>query len=269
MIGKGLLAIVGGFIFIFSPGIPMRLFSRFRPDYNRTYLYWGIGFWIIAFLASSFLQSLARQIVTGGQVSGLPQYRVHEFGISLAGALLTAILMQIGMTWMLRRNMDKDKDLSGNGLALGFGVGMIAQVFTGLVLIGAGIRLVFGNTAEMNLQEIASQSTIGIFLAVASLILFRMALLGISAIQGYLVSRSIHGQKANFWLAAGLAAGFAWLGLLLQALAGERNPGQITLGQTSLAGSLVSLSYYLVIFILAYRWLSRELEREARMVNKN
>jgi len=268
MLIKGLLSIVGGFFFIFSPGIPMRLFSRFRPDYNRNYLYWGIGFWIIAFLLSSFLQSLVRQIITGGQPAGLPQFRVHEFGLSLAGALLTAILMQIGMIWMLHRNMDKDKDLSGNGLALGFGVGLIAQVFTGLILIGAGIRLFFGSTSDLNLQEIANQSTIGLLLALASLILFRVALLGVSAVQGYLVSRSIHGKKANFWLAAGLAAGFSWLGLLLLTLAGEQNPGQITLGQTSLAGSLISFAYYLLVFILAYRWLSGELGKEELLVSK-
>lgn len=240
----------------------MWLFSRNRPDYNRNYLYWGIGFWIIAFLVSSFLQSLVRQIITGGMPSGLPQFRFHEFGISLAGALLTAILMQFGMIWILRRNLVKDKALSENGLVLGFGVGLIAQVFTGLILLGAGIRLVFGSTSDLHLQEITNQSTTALLLTLASLILFRVALLGISALQGYLVSRSIHGSKSNFWLAAGLSAAFSWVSLLLLALAGEKNPNQITLGQTPLLASLISFAYYLLVFISAYRWLSRELVKE-------
>jgi hypothetical protein len=67
MVLKGLLVVASGFAFIFASGIPMRMLGRFRPDYKKDGLYWGIGIWIIAFFVSNFLQSLVKQIATHGE----------------------------------------------------------------------------------------------------------------------------------------------------------------------------------------------------------
>jgi hypothetical protein len=69
MVLKGLLVVASGFAFIFASGIPMRMISRFRPDYKKEAIYWGIGIWIIAFFVSNFIQSLAKQLFFGGQSS--------------------------------------------------------------------------------------------------------------------------------------------------------------------------------------------------------
>ena len=69
MILKGLLVVISGFVFIFSSGIPMSMISRFRPNYKREALYWGMGIWAVSFFASTFLQNLIKQIITGGQAA--------------------------------------------------------------------------------------------------------------------------------------------------------------------------------------------------------
>ena len=63
MILKGLLVVASGFIFIFSPGVPMKLISRYRPDYKKEGLYWGIGIWIIPSSSARLFKALPARLL--------------------------------------------------------------------------------------------------------------------------------------------------------------------------------------------------------------
>lgn len=263
MVLKGLLVLASGFIFIFSSGIPMRMISRFRPDYKKEGMYWGIGIWIITFFVSTFLQNFFRQIATGGQNASTTSILPY-----LLGAALTTLLLQAGMLIYLRSEKKKGGDVSSTGLALGFGIGLIAQVFTGMTLIGAGGGMIFQG-AGMKLAEgtvqagtialISSASFFGLLTALISMILYRVALLTISSVQGYLVADALLGKAARFWLGALVSIAFTWIIFLLQLVLGTENPGQI-LGITSPFISIISIIYYALAFFLGYRWLARELQ---------
>ncbi|NPV41522.1 MAG: hypothetical protein HPY72_09310 [Anaerolineae bacterium] len=261
MVLKGLLVVASGFAFIFASGIPMRMLGRFRPDYKKDGLYWGIGIWIIAFFVSNFLQSLVKQIATHGegQVSGWVPY--------LLGAVLTMLLLQIGMRIFLRKRAVQGEDIDSDGLALGFGIGVITQIFTGLSLIGAGAGLMFqgfgmqtvpGTVQSGTIEMISSANFLSLLAALLSMIFYRMALLTVSSVQGYLVAGSLKGKAARFWSALLVAVAFSWVIFFVQWALGTENPGQI-LGITSPFISLVSIAYYAIVFYLGYRWLAGEL----------
>jgi len=267
---KGILVILGGFAFIFSSGVPMNLISRHKPDYKREGLYWGIGIWIIGFFLSTFLQNLIRQILRGGtseaqtnQSGGLLTY--------LIGAIITTLLIQLCLLLFLKSRRKKDEDLTSMGLALGFGIGLIAQVFTGMILIaagggvilqGLGLELPASAIQTPMINTITEAGLFGLIVNVISLILFRVALLTVSAVQGYMVAACITRKKIWFWLAALIVTLFTWLILALQVVLGEENPGQVSLGVTSPLGSAFTALYYLGAFLLGYRWLQKQLVSE-------
>lgn len=268
MLLKGLLVVASGFIFIFSPGIPMRLISQHKPDYKKDGLYWGIGIWIIAFFISTFIQNFIRQIATSGQGTVESSASLSSLAPYLIGSIFTTLLLQLGMLIFLRNRVKKDGDITSDGLALGFGIGLITQVFTGLSLIGVGAGLIFGNmgigstlgSVQSQVQtSIADTAMFSVIITLLSMILYRIALLIVSAIQGYLVSKTLQGKPFNFLTALLISVLFTWSILILQLLLGESNPGQI-LGVTSTITSIITSVLYLVISIFGFRWLSNELK---------
>ena len=273
MVFKGLLVVVSGFLFIFISGIPIRLIARFRPNYKKEGIYWGVLIWAIAFFLSTFLQNLIRQIVSGG-IYKAPIASPWPF---LLGTVFTTLFVQIGMLIFLRNYRKKDEDVVSGGLALGFGIGLIAQVFTGMILItagagvllqGFGVTLPFGNIQAATLELVSGESLFGLIAALLSLIFFRVALLTVSAAQGYLVAGSVLGKKWNFWFALLGYSAFTWIIFFLQMLLGEENLGQVSLGLTSPLTAVVSAAYYLAAFVLGYRWLSKELYSADKKVIK-
>jgi len=273
MVFKGLLVVVSGFLFIFISGVPIRLIARFRPDYKKEGIYWGVLIWVIAFFLSTFLQNLIRQIVSGG-INNAPVASPWPF---LLGAVFTTLLVQIGMLIFLKNYRKKDEDVVSGGLALGFGIGLIAQVFTGMILItagagvllqGFGVTLPFGNIQAATLELVSGESLFGLIAALLSLIFFRVALLTVSAAQGYLVAGSVFGKKWNFWFALLGYSAFTWIIFFLQMLLGEENLGEVSIGLTSPLTAVVSAAYYLGAFILGYQWLSKELYSADKKVVK-
>jgi hypothetical protein len=269
MVFKGLLVLLSGFLFIFSSGIPMRLISRYKPDYRREGLYWGVGIWIIAFLVSTFLQNLIRQIATGGAQPATQQSPLTF----LIGAMITTLLVQAGMLIYLNHRRKIESDLTSEGLALGFGIGLIAQVFTGMILIAAGVGVVFqgaglnlnlGQIQSATIEVISGESLVELFFALLSLVFFRIALLTVTATQGYLVAKSITDRRIWFWAALLVYTAFTWVIFFLQMLLGDPNAGQVSLGMTSLLSSAVSAIYYIGIFLLGTRWLSGVFQTEIK-----
>jgi hypothetical protein len=66
---RGLLIAASGFVFIFSPGIPLSQLTRRSPGVERGLIYWGLGLWPLALLPALFLQSLLRQAIQGNAPS--------------------------------------------------------------------------------------------------------------------------------------------------------------------------------------------------------
>ncbi len=254
---RGLLVAASGFLFIFSPGLPMRLLTRHSPLFHRDMVYWGIGVWLIALLPSLFLQSLLRQILQKGALSGPPS----GYALTAIGALLTALFVAGAMYLVLRfkGRDDSPGHLPGNGMALGFGVGLIAQVFTGLSLAGAGFRLMFGDTSTETLVGLTQIGFVELILALLSLILFRPALLAVSAVRGVLVARSFKERPAFFGLAVVVDAAFVWSIVAFQIAFGDETAGQVLAGNANTVTSTVTVVYYILAFALAYRWLMAQI----------
>ena len=233
------------------------------PSFNRDLLYWGIGAWLVALLPSLFLQSLLRQSLqnspTPRDLSGQP----IGYVLTLAGAFLTAFFVAGAMYLVLRRTRRDvpPEQLYPNGLVLGFGVGLIAQVFTGLSLVGAGFRLMFGDTSTETLAALTRVSWLELVLALLALILFRPALLVVSAARGVLVARALNERLRFFWLAVLVEAVFTWAVLALQLALGGDSPGQVLVGGVDPLTSVVTILYYLLAFGLAYRWLLAQIAR--------
>jgi hypothetical protein len=265
MVLRGLLVIASGFLFIFSPGLPMRLLARGGRPIDRNLLYWGIGLWLAALLPGLFVQSLLVQIF-GSQSAeaGAPQ----DYLLTLAGTFITALFVQLALLLFLRRRREAAEDLRFSGLTLGFGVGLIAQVFNGLFLIGAGFQLMFGNTSTPALAAAAGAGFVDLCLSLLALVLFRPTLLVVSAAQGVLVGRAVGERGPYFWLAVLVGTAFSWLLLALSILLGSANPGQVSLGSSDRLVSVVTILYYALAFGLAYRWLAPKVEQRSRVRRK-
>lgn len=264
---RALLVITSGFIFIFSPGLPMSLISRHSPGYKRDLVYWGIGIWLITLIPSLFFQSLIRQILYQGQTVANYAGQSKVYGITLVNALVSALFLGLGMLLVLKYKKKKNPEDGPliNGLALGFGVGLVAQVFTGIILVGAGFKLLFGDTGSVEtLSAIANNNIVMILTSLAAVIVFRVALLAISAVQGFLTAQSIEESKGQFWVGVLINTAFTWVILSIQFLMGEQVPGQVAVGTTPTAISIVTILYYLLSFGIAYGWLSNQLKAHTK-----
>ena len=260
MLIRGVLIALSGFLFIFAPGVPMGLLRRFGRGFPRELLYWGMGIWMVALIPTYFLQSLVRQAVQGGgSIITAFQAEPATYALSLVNAVLAALLLVVGMAVYLRRKKLSEAERDEGGLTMGFGVGLIAQVFTGLSLVGAGFRLAYGDTADPGLRQLANSPMLDLLVGLLAMVLFRVALLTVSGVVGILIARSVGGSRRFFWLAAGIYAGFSWLIVAAQLAIGGENPGAILAGQASLLTSAVTVVYYLAAIALAYAWLQRTL----------
>jgi hypothetical protein len=240
-----------GFIFVFSPGLPMGLLARRSPAFDRGLIFWGMGVWLVALLPSLFLQSVLRQIVANESPPRAAS------ALTFVGAFVTALFVQGAMYAVLRRTRKRalPQGLLANSLALGFGVGLIAQLFTGLSLVGAGFRLMLGDTSTPTLAELARVGHVELGLGLLPLLLFRPALLVVCAARGVLVARALLERPLYFWLAVLVDSAFVWVILAIQLALGGEEPGQLRVGAVDPAISVVSAVYYLLAFGLAYRWL--------------
>ena len=263
MLLRALLVIASGFIFIFSPGLPMSLISRYSPEYKRDLVYWGIGVWLVSLIPSLFIQSLIRQIFYQGQTVAGYTGQPLDYSATLINALISALFLGVGMLLVLKYKKKKnpEDDPLINGLALGFGAGLVAQVFTGIILVGAGFRILFGDTDSVEaLSAIANNSIVMVLTSLAAVIIFRIALLAISAVQGFLIARSIEKRKGQFWAGILINTAFTLVILAIHLLMGEQIPGQVAVGITPTAVSIVTIVYYLLSFGISYGWLSNQLK---------
>jgi hypothetical protein len=257
MVVPGLLVLVSGFLFIFAPGVTMGLLARRTGPLHRDLMYWGIGLWLVALVPGLFVQSLLRLALLPGAVPGAigPAATL----LALLGALVAALFVQAAMYWVLRRQKTRPAQVQANGLPLGFGVGLIAQIFTGVALVGAGFQLLFAGAAAGG--PVAGLAEVGLgelVLALFSLVLFRPALLTVSAARGVLVARAAAGERRLFWTAVLVDALFAWGVVVIQAaLAGTGDA--VVFGVPSAWAALALIVYYGLALGLAFNWLAGQL----------
>ena len=260
MILRGLLIAAAGFVFIFSPGLPLGLLSRRAPAINRGLMGWGLALWPAALIPALFLQSLLRQALEGSRPAGELAGRPEDYLVTLAGALITALIVQGAMALLFRLRRPGLAERLAAGLSLGIGIGLISQVFTGLGLVGAGFRLALGEARDPMVAALAKPSGWSLALSLAPLILFRPALLVVSAARGMLVARSIGEGARLWWAAVAIDALFAWAAIAIQLALGSDSPGLITAGGAAPLPATVTAAYYLAAFGLAYWWIAGRLE---------
>ncbi len=169
----------------------MGLVSRRLRGFNRDLLYWGIGIWLIAQLPANFFKNLFYGIVLGNTSTITDISKVGSYIFPLIGALIGAFIIEGSLYLYLRLKRRKASIQLLDGLSLGFGSGLIAQVFTGLMLVGSGFRLVFGDTTGPILSYLSQAPVLELIIELSVLVLYRATLLVVTGMSGVLGARAI------------------------------------------------------------------------------
>jgi hypothetical protein len=252
---RGLAVAASGFLFVFAPGLSMGLVSRRLQRFNRDMLYWGIGIWVIAQFPANFFQNLL-YVIALDDASTIDEIGVvGSYILPLLGALIAAFVIEGSLYVYLRIKRRKTPIQLLDGLSLGFGSGLIAQVFTGLMLVGSGFRLVFGDTTGPVLSYLSQAPVIELIIGLSVLVIFRATLLVVTGVIGVLIARAVIERFRFFWLAMIIDTAFVWIIIAIQMVLGVESPGQLSVGDVDLLGSGVAIVYYILVFILAFRWL--------------
>jgi hypothetical protein len=255
VIVRGLCVSASGFLFIFAPGLVIGLMRRRLKTYNSSLLYWGIGAWILAQVPAILSQIAIYGAATGGENMPSGAVGLGDFLLAMLGASLTALFVEGALYLALRLKRPAEGELVEGSLYLGFGSTLLVQVFVGLQLIGAGLPVIFGDTSSQVARDLAGSPFSNLFLGLLALIAFRAALPAVRGAIGYLIGQALARGFRFFWLAVAIDVLFTGLLFGLQMLLGVSSPGQLSAGRVDLAGSLVSLAYYLAVLALGYRWL--------------
>lgn len=202
LIIRGLLLATDGFIFVFMPAILLPMLLGRQSGVNRGFVWWGAGTFLVALLPALFLSSLARQVLQ------LDDHLAARALPALISALIGGVLVIEGQYLLLRWRKPPTAMLAVTGLAVGLGVGVVTHIFTGFAHIGAGFRLLFGDTSTPELVALAAVP-IGLFvLKLLAELMNRAVLLVVNGGLGYLVGRSLVGQRGLLPLAMLLYAAF-------------------------------------------------------------
>jgi len=203
LIVRGLLLTVDGFVFVFMPALLFPLLLRRQPGVKGSFVWWGAGAFLVALLPTFFLSSLARQILQPDD------HLAARALLVLIGALIGGVLVVGAQYLLLRWRKPPLAMLPVAGMLVGLGVGIVTQIFTGFAHIGAGFRLLFGDTSMPELAALAAVP-IGLFsLKLLAELVSRAALFVVNGGLGYLVGRSLAGQRGLLPLAMLLYAAFA------------------------------------------------------------
>ncbi len=259
MLIRGLLVALSGFLFIFAPGLPMGLLRRYGRGFPREFLYWGMGICLVVSFLTALIQSMVRQSIQGiGSTAVATAGEPSTIALSLVTPALMALLLAAGMAIYSRRKTLAEEERTEAGLTLGFGAGLIVQVFRGLDFVGAGLRLAYEGAGDPGLAPLANPPMLNLVVGLLAEILFRIAVMTVSGVVGILVVRSLSGSGRLFWLGVATYAVFSWPILAAQ-LAMGGGAGQALLESSSLLASALTVVYHLIVIALAYRWLQRTL----------
>jgi hypothetical protein len=254
MILRGLFIAIGGFLFIFAPGIPMWLIIRRFQSLDRDLLYWGIGTWFLSLLPMLFLQSLIRQFVLGPGSDAVPE-GAWRILLPFLSSLVGALVVQGALYLVLRRKRPARSAQFMDGLTLGFGSGLVIQVFIGFAFVSAGFRLSFGDLSTPFQMVLAELPLHILLLWLLAHILYRIAVPLVNGSLGVLLARAVSSKLRYLWIAIVTYTVFESIfGLILLGLGGQSLEVS-SAGGMDLVNLLVTAAYYVLAFLLAYRWL--------------
>lgn len=255
MILRGLIIAIGGFFFVFAPGLPMWVLIRRYREFDRDLLYWGIGTWFIALLPMLFLQSLLRQFVLGPGSSEVVPVGAWRFLLPFFSALVGAFVVQGALYFVLRRKRPEKSAQFMDGLSLGFGSGLVIQVFIGFTFISAGFRLSFGDLSTPFQTVLADLPSHVLLIWLLAHVLYRAAVPMVSGALGVLLSRAVAGQLRFLWLAIMTYTVFeSAFGFIQLGMGGQSSESSLS-GGMDLVNLIITAAYYVLAFSLAYRWL--------------
>jgi len=245
LIFRGLIVALGGFVFIFLPGAFISILNRRKLRLETNLLLWGIGVLVVTLFPAIFLTSLLRMIILG---EGAPEGGMLYVFLFL-GSLIAAVFLEGGKYLLLRWRRASTVNLLSSGIMLGIGASLLNNIYQGFSLIGAGFRLVLGDTSTLDLAKIASQTWLDLILGLVTLNVYRIALVVISAALGGLVAYAlIEGRQRWLWLAVLINTVSAWSYSAI---------GQ-ALGNESLTANTIMLLYQGILAVLAMFWLMRQ-----------
>jgi hypothetical protein len=256
LILRGLIVAIGGFVFIFLPGVFISILSRRNLRFEMPLLLWGMGILVVTLFPAVFLTSLLRMVVFGEH---FPEAGMLYLIFIFIGSLIAAIFLEGGKYLLLRWRQISSTELLGSGIMLGIGVGLLTNVYEGISLVGAGFHLILGDTSTPELAKIASQAWFDLIMGLVALNVYRIALVVISAALGGLVAYAlINGQLRWFWLAVLINTISAWsysaIGLALE--------------NDNLVANIIVLLYQGILAVLAGFWLFRQLPDSSDLPEK-
>jgi hypothetical protein len=256
LILRGLIVALGGFVFIFLPGTFISILSRRNMRFETSLLLWGMGVLVVTLFPAIFLTSLLRMIILGEHA---PEGGILYTFLFL-GSLSAAIFLESGKYLLLRFRQIPTAKLLGSGIMIGIGIGLLTNVYQGISLVGAGFRLVLGDTSTPDFAKIASQAWFDLVLGLITLNVYRIASVAISAVLGGLVAYAlIEGRQRWLWLAVLINTVSAWSHSAI---------GQ-ALGNESLVANIIVLLYQGILAVLAMLWLMRQSPDASGPLEKN
>jgi hypothetical protein len=259
VIVKGLITAVSGFLFIFAPGIPMGLIYQKYRTQAKSLLVTGMIVWIIAQVLAIFVQAMVRPVLPE-HLNIIDPGNTLEYAVSILGPFIAALFLSTGLFIVLRREKKRASVVMFSVLTLGFGAGLINQVFNGLNLVGSGVRLALGAATGTDLGELAEVEFLDLILVLMALIVFRIALLIVTALVGVMVGRAVSGEKKFFWQAVILSALFTWIVIVIFFRMGD-SPGQLIVGQANPITSIIAILFCAFASILSYHLLTKQFEQ--------
>lgn len=258
MILKGLIIAASGFLFIFAPGLPMSLLYRKYSTQARSMMVTGILIWVITQVLAIFVQSMIRPAFPD-DLNVTDPGNPLEFAISMLGPIIAALFLATGLYVILRRERRQGSIEMFSVLTLGFGAGLINQVFNGLNLVGSGFRMVLGAATGNELGELAEVAFLDLILVLLALIFFRIALLIVTTLAGVMVGRAVLGERSLFWQAIFISALFNWIVIVIFLRIGD-SPGQLIVGQANPITSIIAILFCALAAFISYRLLPRQVE---------
>jgi hypothetical protein len=243
---RGIVVALAGMLAVFVPGSVISVLARRGVRSRNPLLLWGMLTFLVALLVATFLATLIRLIVEGGALSGAPP---SYLSITISAAI-NGIVIEGAMYVLLRW---RKASVDGDGVIAGAGMGLLVGIFQGLAIIGAGMRLIFGDTSTEELAFIAVRPWPDLVAHLLAFILYRMAIITLSAALGMVVARALFaGQRRWPKLLAAMAiyAAFAW---------GYAALG-LQLGTEALLPAVVAIVYEIVVIAAAYLWLSKNMQ---------
>jgi hypothetical protein len=142
-----------------------------------------------------------------------------------------------------------------DGLSLGFGSGLVIQVFIGFTFISAGFRLSFGDLSTPFQTVLAELPSHVLLIWLLAHVLYRAAVPMVNGALGVLLSRAVAGQLRFLWLAIMTYTVFeSAFGLIQLGMGGQSSESSLS-GGMDLVNLIITAAYYVLAFILAYRWL--------------